>query len=91
MRNMPEDRTSVAMRSMREESAVVQVDIEPGHRLFIEAETADDGYGLVEHYVVRHRGSHVDDATVERDGLWVRRELSRNEFSWNYREETLTR
>lgn len=70
-----------AMRSMREESAVVQVEIEQSHQLTIKAETADDRYGLVDHYEVRTRGRHVDNATFERDGLWVRRELSRNEFS----------
>lgn len=74
---MPEDESSEAMRELRE-GETITIDIGKGHRMIIEAEVGDDGYGLVDHYEVRTRGSHVEDATVERDGLWVRRELARN-------------
>lgn len=76
-----ESESSEAMRAMREANAVVRIDVEDGHRIFIEAVPETDGrYGLVDHYEVRHRGSHVTDSTDKRDGLWVLRELSRNEF-----------
>lgn len=76
-----ESKASEAMRAMREAGAVVRIDVEDGHRIFIEAVTETDGrYGLVDHYEVRKRGSHVTDSTSKRDGLWVLRELSRNEF-----------